>query len=63
MLNCLLSSTLENKSNNLKSIILKEFTPFKQKVAMNDLNELLKKNKSSNGVMHIERAIYHNLEK
>ena len=60
--NCLLSFTLENKSNYLSSIILKEFAPFKQEDVMNTLNELIKKNRSSNEVMHIEGAIGDNLE-
>ena len=60
--NCLLSFTRENKSNNLKSLVLKAFTPFKQEDVINTLNELIEKNRSSNEVMNIEGAIYNNLE-
>ena len=60
--NCLLSFTLENKSNNISSIILKGLAPFKQEDVLNTLNELIKKNRSSNKVMYIERDIYNNLE-
>ena len=60
--NCLLSFTRENKSNNLKSLELKEFTPFKQEDVINTINKLIEKNRSSNEVMHIEGAIYNNLE-
>ena len=54
---CLLSFTRENKSNNLKSLVLKEFTPFKQKDVINTLNKLIEKNRSSNEVMLIEGVI------
>ena len=60
--NCLLSFTLENKSNNISSIILKGLAPFKQEDVLNTLNELIKKNRSSNKVMYIEIDIYNNLE-
>ena len=60
--NCLLSFTRENKSNNLKSLVLKAFTPFKQEDVINTLNELIEKNRNTNKVMHIEEDIYNNLE-
>ena len=60
--NCLLSFTRENKSNNLKSLVLKALAPFKQEDVINTLNELIEKNRSSNEVMNIEGAIYNNLE-
>ena len=60
--NCLLSFTRENKSNNLKSLVLKALAPFKQEDVINTLNELIEKNRSTNEVMHIEGAIFKNLE-
>ena len=60
--NCLLSFTRENKSNNLKSLVLKALAPFKQEDVINTLNELIEKNRNTNEVMHIEEDIYNNLE-
>lgn len=60
--NCLLSFNLENQSNNISSIVMKGIPPFKQEEVVYVLNELIRKNKSSNEIMHIEGSIHNNLE-